>query len=263
MKISATKKRKGFTLIELLVVIAILGALAGVGIPTVLGMLVERDRTKVRGKLQEIQKMMTTFKTDVGAYPCDRTAESGRCTRAADRYGVTMTGDTSNPYFRQMFYKSKGGPSEEAFHMTMDGMVDTPDEEKNGGKLLEAGECAFAYVMTQETDEDNAGKKKAKKKDKAAPVGTVRKNPVSSGILVYACVDPSDTPTPLPELTFNLAPLSDMTFGVHTDGKVVELKLDEKLESDGGDIGRYIPGSEDFPKEEDQKKFIILSPETI
>ena len=46
-------------------------------------------------------------------------------------------------------------------------------------------------------------------------------------------------------------------------GKVVELKLDEKLESDGGDIGRYIPGSEDFPKEEDQKKFIILSPETI
>lgn len=261
MKISATKKRKGFTLIELLVVIAILGALAGVGIPTVLGMLVERDRTKVRGKLQEIQKMMTTFKTEVGAYPCDRTAASSRCTRAAERYGVTMTGDTSNPYFRQMFYKSKGGPSEEAFHFTMDGMLDAPDEEKNGGKLLEAGECAFAYVMVQESEEDSGKKKSKKKKDAAAPVAA--KTPISTGVLVYSCVDPSDAPTPLPELTFNLDPLDDMVFGLHTDGKVIELKLDEKLESDGGTIGRYIPGSEDFPKEEDPKSFIILSPETI
>ena len=61
--------KKGFTLIELLVVIAILGALAGVGIPTVLSMIERSNVTAANKVCKDLVAGVQAFKDDHGVLP--------------------------------------------------------------------------------------------------------------------------------------------------------------------------------------------------
>lgn len=71
MKISFSHQlKKGFTLIELLVVIAILAALAGVGIPTVLGMIEKSNIAAANKVCKDIIAGVEAYKTEYdGALP--------------------------------------------------------------------------------------------------------------------------------------------------------------------------------------------------
>ncbi len=173
LNITRNKRRSGFTLIELMVVIAIIATLAGVAYPIILNQRNAGDRSAAAANLGNLHKTMQMFQNDHGAYPCDATAdkflEDERYSTA--NYG-SLTGNTSNCYFRQLFYLP-GVDNEENFYAKInDGsrITKQPDNKIANGRALERGECGFGYVMTKGSDETGDGNAKGAVSKSNAPL---------------------------------------------------------------------------------------------
>lgn len=159
MKLNLIRKnrRSGFTLIELMVVIAIIATLAAVAWGPILDQINAGDRSAAAANLGNLHKTMQMFQTEHGAYPCDSLAnkflEDERYTNAD--YGP-LTGNTSNCYFRQLFYLPNLN-NEENFYAKVNvqgRMAHKPNNRMAKGQALTKGENGFGYVMTKGNDED-------------------------------------------------------------------------------------------------------------
>ncbi len=269
MKIRTIKRKKGFTLIELLVVIAIMVTLAGVGYPVITSMIVAGDRQAASENLKQIGTALQTFKTDIKSYPSDATAKHPRLARTAEKHGE-VTGTTSNPYFRQLFYKAKGGVTEENFYAALPNMV-KGDNNTGVGETLKPGECAFSYVMLKPADTATATTGKAKggkNKKAAAPVEESAYRPVTGGPIAFCGTTINAEPIPMADATFDLATFKGYAYAVTTDGSIVTMEEEAMLEPIEGDdaIGRFISGMEPFPKRDGVSTIdnaVLFSPEPM
>ncbi len=149
MKITRKQINKGFTLVELLVVIAIIAALAAMATPVIMKQKKKADMITTTSNAKQIFLLMVEFDQDFNAFPSDATASQD-----VDLAG--FTGD-ANGYLGQLI---AGGyvQSEEIFEAK--GGAKTKgkkaDNDIKSGKILEAGECGFAYVVGLSSS-DNAG----------------------------------------------------------------------------------------------------------
>lgn len=175
MKLNLIRKnrRSGFTLIELMVVIAIIATLAAVSWGPILDQINAGDRSAAAANLGNLHKTMQMFQTDHSAYPCDSLAtkfmEDERYSSAD--YGQ-LTGNTSNCYFRQLFYLPSLN-NEENFYAkvnVMGRMTHTPDNDIAKGRALEKGENGFGYVMMKGSEEDGDANVKGPVMHSSAPL---------------------------------------------------------------------------------------------
>lgn len=222
------KVKKGFTLIELLVVIAIMASLGAVGYVAILNMSNAGDKQAAKENIKQIGTVLGQFKQQRGSYPCDATAKMVE--KRAAKYGE-LTGDTANPYFRQLFAK-KGAVKEATFYAKIgEGMIEG-NEAIDNGECLTPGENAFAYVMRKPADAEPA---KGKKKDAEAPT----KSPITSGPLLFCCVGKFTEPVPGDQLTFDMEAFREYAIAYNVDGATIDLDDDFLIPDEGNDsVGR-------------------------
>lgn len=145
-----THKRLGFTLVELLVVVSIILALAGMSYPVIMRQIKAADRVKLANNAKNVFMAMGEFDSTFNGYPDDDTAdriENDDTLRKVE--GLFLTGDTSNPYYRQLFAAGKI-ETEETFYVDLEtnmGRTRKPDLDVANGQGLAKGECAMGYVM--------------------------------------------------------------------------------------------------------------------
>lgn len=252
MKVSALNKKKGFTLIELMVVIAILAALASIGYGPIIDHMNDGDRQKASSNLKSLHTMLQGFKTDNGSYPCDSTAERLQEDNPELNFGA-LTGDSSNAYFRQVYYTSSN-VSEKPFFakVACNGLNVTQegDEKLANGAALSRGENAMAYVMRKNGEDHNV------------------KNGVnkSNAPLAICGIYPSNTPYVGDAVAFDGSSFRGHAFLLSCDGSVKDLERDlEEDESSGGDKYIMSAGKSLFPENKKggstADNYLILSPE--
>jgi prepilin-type N-terminal cleavage/methylation domain-containing protein len=133
--------RKGFTLVELLVVIAIIVALAALATPAILKQRKKMDMTQAISNSKQVYLVMMDFESDMGNFPDANTAansdelNSFGGTAANKLLGQLIAGGYTKS--EEIFYAKGGNPS---------GNKRPDDVITPVAKILEAGECGFAYV---------------------------------------------------------------------------------------------------------------------
>jgi hypothetical protein len=261
------QKRKSKSWIVWLIIGIVLsgGALAfcilGIAYPIVTGMMAAGDCQLASENLKQVGVALHDFKVDMKAYPCDATAMHPRIRRAAEQHGE-MTGSTSNPYFRQLFYKIKGGVNEENFYAPMPDFM-LADSYTGVGETLKPGECAFSYVMRKPAATAATTTKKGGKNKKAAAATEEESfRPVNKGPIAMCGTIPSDTPTALPNVGFDLEVFGGKACAVTTDGRIITLEEEMHLEEIDG-TGMFIPGMESDIFRTDIQDYVNLSPETF
>lgn len=246
MKITALNKKKGFTLIELMVVIAILATLAAIGSGTILDHLNDGDRQMASSNLKSVHTILQQFKTDYGSYPCDSTADTLAEDKPDYNFG-DLKGDTSNAYFRQIYY-TPSNTTEKPFYAKINcngKEVRNGDEKVANGKALTRGENAMGYVMTK-GDEGKQGVDKTN-----AP-------------LAICGVYPSNTPYSGDKVEFDINSFRGHVFILSCDGSVTDRKdIDE---DDDDDAKGHLPADKEiFPETKKGKstsdRYYVLSPE--
>ena len=233
------KIRKGFTLVELLVVIAIMASLGAVGYVGVLAFMNAGDKQAAGANMKQVGTALTNFKRSNGSFPCDQTVS--RTEKSAGSYG-DLQGDTANDYFRQLFAK-RDAISEANFYAALPGIIEGDNKIANG-ECLKPGENAFAYVMRKPGDRDESFR------------------PVNKGPLAMCGTIPSDTPTALPNVGFDLEVFGGKACAVTTDGRVIILEEDVHLQEVDGK-GHFLPGEENHIFRTDIQDYVNLSPETF
>lgn len=231
MKVSALNKKKGFTLIELMVVITILAAVGGISYTAILPHLGDGDRQVAQSNMASIHKVLQQFKSDNGNYPCDSTAETLQEQKPELNFGE-LTGDTSNAYFRQVFY-GQDQANEKVFYakLAVGGKeVKEGDTKVGNGKAFERGENAMAYVMKKDND-DPALKK-------AVTAG--------SAPLVFCSVYPSKTPYSADQLVLDNVSFRNHAFVLSCDGSVKDLQ--KNMTEDENDEEKATLSSSIFPE---------------
>lgn len=133
------RTRRGFTLVELLVVIAIIATLAGIATPVYIINIRSADYTKASLNVRQVGIALFNFDKEFGSYPDDQTRES------LDPDAVLSTAGGSNRYFSQLF--AAGQIDQERPFYCKSSFTREPDNKRSSGKLLEAGEVGFSYVM--------------------------------------------------------------------------------------------------------------------
>ena len=252
MKLSALKKnRKGFTLIELMVVIAILAALAAIGYGPIMDHMNDGDRQMASSNLKSLHTVLQGFKTDYGSYPSDSTAESLQNDKPELNFG-TLTGDSSNAYFRQIYYSSSN-VSEKPFFAKINcnglNISKEGDEKLANGQALSRGENAMGYVMRKNSEDPNM-------KD------GVNK---SNAPLAICGVYPSTTPYVGDQIAFDGNSFRGHAFLLSCDGSVKD--LEKELTEDENSEDKYIlpAGKSLFPETKKGRStadnYYVLSPE--
>ncbi|MBE6416217.1 MAG: prepilin-type N-terminal cleavage/methylation domain-containing protein [Akkermansiaceae bacterium] len=252
MKVTALNKKKGFTLIELMVVIGILAALASIGYGPILDHMNDGDRQKASSNLNSLHKVLQGFKSDNGSYPCDSTAERLQEEKPDLNFGA-LTGDTSNAYFRQVYY-SPSNVSEKPFFAKVScnglAVATEGDEKLANGAALTRGENAMAYVMHKNSEDPNM-------KD-----GVTKSN----APLALCGIYPSTTPYVGDTVAFDGSSFRGHAFLLSCDGSVKDLERDlEEDESSDGDKYILPSGKSLFPETKKGRStadgYLILSPE--
>lgn len=252
MKVSALNKKKGFTLIELMVVIAILAALASIGYGPIIDHMNDGDRQKASSNLKSLHTVLQGFKTDNGSYPCDSTAERLMEEKPDLNFGP-LNGDTSNAYFRQVYY-TPSNVSEKPFFAKVScnglSVVQEGDEKLANGQALSRGENAMAYVMRKNSEDP-----------------TIKDAVNKSNAPIAICgIYPNTTPYSGAEIAFDGTSFRGHAFMLSCDGSVKDLERDlEEDESSDGD--KYIMSANKsiFPETKRGRStadgYIVLSPE--
>ena len=139
---------KGFTLVELLVVIAIIAALAAMATPVILKQKKKADMTEAVNNAKQIFYLMVEFDSDYGEFPSAGTFADTNTTvgtASNDFLSQFVNGGYTNS--EEIFFAKGGSPSGNK----------KPDNVITSTKLLEPGECGFAYVEGQSTS-NNSGR---------------------------------------------------------------------------------------------------------
>ncbi len=259
MKFTRTpiRRKGGFTLIELMVVIAILAALGAMSYGPIMDRLNDGDRQVASNNLKQIHTMLQQFQIDRSTYPCDSTAEE--LTEKSANDGINfgeLSGDSSNPYFRQLLLVQKD-PSEKVFYAKLNCAGKTMAKEGDGavanGEALRAKENAMAYVVRKGQDE---GQKLGVNK--------------SSAPLVICGIYPSRTPYSGDSVLFDNSSFRGHAFVLTGDGSVkdhqdnlVEDEMDDEkatfAEEDGGRKVSLFPQTK--RGRDTASDYIILTPE--
>ena len=251
MKVSALKKTKGFTLIELMVVIAILAALAAIGYGPIIDHMNDGDRQMASSNLKSLHTVLQGFKTDHGSFPCDATAERLQEEKPDLNFG-SLTGDTANAYFRQVYY-SASNVSEKPFFakINCNGLVVNKegDEKLANGAALSRGENAMAYVMRKNNEDP-----------------TLKDGVTKSNAPIAVCgIYPSVTPYTGDQIVFDGTSFRGHAFVLSCDGSVKD--LEGTIEEDENDEAKYIlpTGKSLFPETKKGRStadgYLVLSPE--
>ena len=149
MKLTKRNITKGFTLVELLVVISIIAALAAMATPVIMKQAKKAAATTAVSNAKQIFYLLVEFDNDFNQFPGKDITDVDLVARAG--------GSTSNELF-SMFFDGGYTTSEEIFFAK--GGADkkgSPDNVITAAKLLEAGECGFAYISNMSTS-DNSGR---------------------------------------------------------------------------------------------------------
>jgi len=139
------KLKRGFTLVELLVVIVIIATLASLAVPQIMKMTKRADLTEATSNAKQLGLAMLQFDADVGGFP-DNDTPDVIAKITGEESTRTLTGSTSNPYFRQMF-EAYVVESEQPFYMKSAFSPRKPDNAFQDAKCLEAGEVGFGYIL--------------------------------------------------------------------------------------------------------------------
>lgn len=248
MKVSALNKKKGFTLIELMVVIAILATLAAIGSGPILDHLNDGDRQMASSNLKSLHTILQQFKTDYGSYPCDATAERLQEDKPDFNFGE-LKGDTSNAYFRQIFY-TPSNTSEKPFFAKLNCAGKTVAAAGNdkvaNGAALTRGENAMGYVLKNGDD----GRQ-----------GVVKTN----APLAICGVYPSTTGYSGDKVEFDNNSFKGHVFVLSCDGSVNDIL--SNLEEDDADEEKahLVQGKDIFPETKKGRatagEYTVLSPE--
>ena len=230
------KTKKGFTLVELLVGVAIMGSMGTIGSFFVTNFRLSGDKQAAKHYIAQVGMVAHAFRDTYSSFPCDSTA--GLVENRVGNHGE-LTGETSNPYFRQLFAK-KGIVKEAMFYAALPGIVEG-DENIENGECLKPGENAFAYVMKKKQDSTMYSKGKKSKK-----MYTPQRQAVTSGPLLFCCVDRNLTgPVTGEQLTFDLKGFKGYAIVYNEDGTTVELEKDAFLINDRTQaIGKLTPDTE-------------------
>jgi prepilin-type N-terminal cleavage/methylation domain-containing protein len=134
--------KKGFTLVELLVVIAIIASLAGLATPVILKARKSADRTTAISNAKQVYSFLTEFERDFSSFPSPQTV--------ADDPTLSVGGSgSSNSLLGQLIVGGYSNKSERVFWVkggtSSNKRADDIIEPSN--KILEAGECSFAYTL--------------------------------------------------------------------------------------------------------------------
>ena len=144
------RRRPGFTLVELLVVITIILVLAGIAYPKIMDARRAGDIVKTTNNAKQVQMALNDFSGSFQSYPDDDTAERIEENPALKKVdGCVLTGDTANPYLRQLIVAGKI-TDEGAFFGNLNSRrarTRQPDRKVANGAALERGENIFCYVM--------------------------------------------------------------------------------------------------------------------
>ncbi len=244
MKLSRTPilRKGGFTLIELMVVIAILAALGAMSYGPIMDRMNDGDRQVASNNLKQIHTMLQQFQIDRSTYPCDSTAEELSAKAANDGINFgELSGDTANPYFRQLLIVEKD-PSEKVFYAKLNCAGKQMAKEGDGtvanGEALRSKENAMAYVMRKGQEE---GVKQGVNK--------------STAPLVICGIYPSRTPYSGDSLVFDNSSFRGHVFVLSGDGSVKD--HDDNLIEDENDDEKAT-----FAEEDSDGKKISLFPQT-
>ncbi len=227
------KQKKGFTLVELLVGVAIMGSL---GSFLVANFRLSGDKQAAKHNIAQVGMVAHAFRAAYNTYPCDSSAD-----KVESKVGHLgeLKGETSNPYFRQLFAQ-KHTVNEAMFYAALPGIIEG-DERLANGECLTTGENAFAYVMKKKQDSTMYSKAKNGKK-----MSTPQRQAVTKGPLLFCCVDRNLTgPVTGEQLTFDLAGFKGYAIVYNTDGATVELEKGAFLINDHtSGIGKLTPDTE-------------------
>lgn len=135
--------RRGFTLVELLVVIVIIAALAGLTAPMVMKQQKKAATTEATSNARQLFLGLFEFDVEYGSYPDDSTADE---VRRQTESQLTLTGSSSNDYFRQMIAAGVV-KSEQPFFAKTKNSPRKPDDVMSSNDALKAGEVGFGYLM--------------------------------------------------------------------------------------------------------------------
>ncbi len=136
------RMRGGFTLVELLVVIVIIAALAGLTAPMVIRQRKKADQTEAVSNARQIGLAMFEFETAYGTFPDSTTVAQVTEATGTD---LTLTGNTSNDYFRQLIAAEIS--QSEAMFYAKTAFSKKPDNVYTTTRALEAGEVGFGYIL--------------------------------------------------------------------------------------------------------------------
>jgi len=150
MKLTKRTTNQGFTLVELLVVIAIIAALAAMATPVIMKQNKKAAMTTTTSNAKQIFYLLIEFDGDYGQFPGQNIDDVDLVSLASGSDSNTVLG---------MFLEGGYIKSEEIFFAKGGASTNkVPDNVINpSGKMLEAGECGFAYYRDASTS-DNSGR---------------------------------------------------------------------------------------------------------
>lgn len=208
MTITKRLKKKGFTLVELLVVIAIIAALAAMATPVIMKQQKKAAMTTAINNAKQVGMLMMEFDQDFGSFP------SAALLQDNPDLSPGKNGNTSNALLGQ-FIAGGYTQSEEIFYAKGGSSTNKkPDNVITSGKILEKGECGFAYILNG-TD----------------ALSTTN----NTGCTILAA--PMDGPT-----TFKRDPYDGKAIALRIDGSVQTLRLKKPTGGNATSGEAFIPG---------------------
>jgi general secretion pathway protein G len=129
------KGRRAFTLIELLVVILILAILAAMIVPRLFGRVDEAKRARALDDLASLNKLLQTFRMDVGRFPSTEEGLEALRTQPPDVAGwkgpYTTNPIPMDPWGFEYYYEFPGPDGEDSFVLATYGQDGSPGGEGN------------------------------------------------------------------------------------------------------------------------------------